>query len=440
MVTTVGTPLVDTAPAATNTQAAMPAGGADQSVAAQFEALLAGETTSEGGEVSTGVAPRSGVRGWRSPGGSLLDGDWPEGPLQEARGRGHEDRDGSDGAMPFGFDLATLLPLLTGRDARLPSDGTVGVTGTSDDDAVGGDDSTGGDLVGSHDTLGGLVSAFVSERGGLHLGSTGEAHDDGLHLGEMERLMADALGTSDVAVDGGGRRLDADGADAKTETPLGTVAPPVRNAGEGVGHGPAKIDTPDLGLARPSTEAPAHRPADARTGDQALGLVAAAKRSTAAPPSVVVTSPHVSMSDTPVQISQPPVEVASPAEPLPMADQLVQALRVQWRDGGGEATVTLHPEFLGEVSISLRVEDGGMTAVVRAEQSEVRDWIQSNIGLLRDRLQEQGLTLHKFDVSDGYQTRDGQPRDDRGNGRPFAKPARRQARTIDTNTVFEVTA
>jgi flagellar hook-length control protein FliK len=155
----------------------------------------------------------------------------------------------------------------------------------------------------------------------------------------------------------------------------------------------------------------------------------------------VVVAPH----DTPTPraaeaAALAPVETSRPAAELPMADQIVQALRVQWRDGRGEATVTLHPQFLGNVSISLRVEDGGMSAVVRADESQVREWIQSNIGLLRDRLQDQGLTLQKFEVSDGYQTPYEQPRDNRGNSRPSTRQSRRQSRTTDTDEVFEVTA
>ena len=251
------------------------------------------------------------------------------------------------------------------------------------------------------------------------------------------RSVAEAIEQADAAVDGGGRRLDIDDADAKAGADAPAAAPTHK-------HGlPAdarpRAEAPDVAALRPNAEATARRVVEPRLGEEGTPGVAPKRLTTLPPPVVLGVGAHeVTPPQMSTPMSQPAVDTSRPAEPIPMADQLVQALRVQWRDGGGEATVTLHPEFLGQVSISLRVEGGGMTAVVRAEESQVRDWIQANIGLLRDRLQEQGLTLHKFEVSDGYQAPNGQPRDERGNGRPVPRSARRQPRTTDTPQAFEV--
>jgi flagellar hook-length control protein FliK len=72
---------------------------------------------------------------------------------------------------------------------------------------------------------------------------------------------------------------------------------------------------------------------------------------------------------------------------------------MQWRDGGGEARLTLRPEYLGEVTIALRVEDGGVTAHVSATAPEVRAWVSEHQALLRETLSGQGLQLNRLLVT-----------------------------------------
>src|SRR5262249_38509338 len=53
---------------------------------------------------------------------------------------------------------------------------------------------------------------------------------------------------------------------------------------------------------------------------------------------------------------------------------IVQSMRLQMHDGVGTAVVHLEPEYLGAVSISLRVENGVVTASLHAENPQVRAW------------------------------------------------------------------
>ena len=80
--------------------------------------------------------------------------------------------------------------------------------------------------------------------------------------------------------------------------------------------------------------------------------------------------------------------------------QIVQGIKFQWRDGVGDVKLTLHPEYLGEMNISLRVDQGGVTAQLSAESASVRAWIAANEPLLRQGLAEQGLTLSRLVVTD----------------------------------------
>jgi flagellar hook-length control protein FliK len=124
---------------------------------------------------------------------------------------------------------------------------------------------------------------------------------------------------------------------------------------------------------------------------------------------------------------------------IPEADtvrQLVQTMRMQFRDGIGDAIVRLRPEHLGEVSISLRVEQGSVSATVQAEVAAVRHWLETHEGTLRSGLAEQGLHLEKFVV-----------REDAGREQPGDAPeqqkrqSRRQARLRqgESEPKFEIT-
>ncbi|MCC7010576.1 MAG: flagellar hook-length control protein FliK [Acidobacteria bacterium] len=118
---------------------------------------------------------------------------------------------------------------------------------------------------------------------------------------------------------------------------------------------------------------------------------------------------------------------------------LVQSIRLRTLQGGGEAHIRLEPQHFGEVTISVRVEDGQVVARVVAESTAVRDWLQSNQGWLRTQLAEQQLTLDRLDVrepADAQETGSGP------DGRRHQDDQRRQrrARQADTGARFEVVA
>jgi flagellar hook-length control protein FliK len=113
--------------------------------------------------------------------------------------------------------------------------------------------------------------------------------------------------------------------------------------------------------------------------------------------------------------------------------QLVQSMRMQFRDGIGEAVLKLKPEHLGSVSISLRVENGGLKANVQADMPAVRQWLESQQDTLRSALSEHGLRLDRFDVEPDAQR---QPADDQGQ-REQSRKRQAQKREVE-QPVFEV--
>lgn len=94
-----------------------------------------------------------------------------------------------------------------------------------------------------------------------------------------------------------------------------------------------------------------------------------------------------------------------PAEAQAAFDQVVKSLRMQWKQGLGEARILLRPEHLGPVDVSIRVAAGSVTAVVRAESAQVQEWLVAHQHSLRQQLEAAGLRLDDLVV-----TRDGERR------------------------------
>jgi flagellar hook-length control protein FliK len=138
-----------------------------------------------------------------------------------------------------------------------------------------------------------------------------------------------------------------------------------------------------------------------------------------------------------VPVDRAPLAEASPAPAadVPDADtphRLVQSLRMQFLRGGGDAIVQLRPEHLGQVTVSLRVEQGSVAARITAADPVVAEWLQAHQGSLRDGLQANGLTLERLSID-----RDGRSPDRRERRQPPPRQRFRQA--AETQSTFELT-
>jgi flagellar hook-length control protein FliK len=80
--------------------------------------------------------------------------------------------------------------------------------------------------------------------------------------------------------------------------------------------------------------------------------------------------------------------------------QIVQSIRLQAINGGGEAIIRLNPDYLGEVVVAVKVEQGSVIAALQAETPAVRQWAERNESVLRQALAEQGLQLDKLTVTE----------------------------------------
>jgi flagellar hook-length control protein FliK len=104
-------------------------------------------------------------------------------------------------------------------------------------------------------------------------------------------------------------------------------------------------------------------------------------------------------------------------------------------DGLSEARLQLEPDHLGPVGLTVRVEQGSVSAHFRAETPAAQRWIETHQQELRAGLREQGL-----EVKDVVVTTDPDGRRDRRQEAPQARPARlRRSATLDADAPrFEV--
>ena len=118
--------------------------------------------------------------------------------------------------------------------------------------------------------------------------------------------------------------------------------------------------------------------------------------------------------------------------------QIVRSMRLQWRGANGEATLRLQPDHLGNVFVSVKVEQGTVSATVRAETPAAQQWIQQHQQQLRDALDAQGLRVGQFHVTSNP---DDRPRRDQEQDQPQDASGRRpraRARRTDDDRRFEI--
>ncbi|MCC7124558.1 MAG: flagellar hook-length control protein FliK [Acidobacteria bacterium] len=148
-----------------------------------------------------------------------------------------------------------------------------------------------------------------------------------------------------------------------------------------------------------------------------------------------------SQQNTPVAFTPPATASASLTDARALQEtldqalpsQLIESIRVQGQQGAGSATVRLRPDHLGEVTVAIAVVNGRVSASVDASSPAVRQWVETNEGLLRDRLAEQGLQLDRLVVTSEEtpsDSRDRERRQSREEEAP-APPARRPRADAD---------
>jgi len=98
----------------------------------------------------------------------------------------------------------------------------------------------------------------------------------------------------------------------------------------------------------------------------------------------------------------PAQDLARPlADPLPTGRLAAKGLDILSNHRGGAITMRLEPPALGQLRIELRVSQGAVVADFTAATAEARVLLEANLGMLRERLESQGLTVERMSVHGG---------------------------------------
>jgi flagellar hook-length control protein FliK len=150
---------------------------------------------------------------------------------------------------------------------------------------------------------------------------------------------------------------------------------------------------------------------------------------------------HTMFAAAPPTLVAPALDTGTPAaDDREVVPQLVRAMRTQFRAGIGEARIRLHPEHLGEVRVSIRIDGDRVSALLQVERADVQRAIESQSDTLRAGLTAQGFTLEHLSVRQEDAAKPPPSREDgdaRGQTREQATPQRR-GRKRQPDRAFEL--
>ena len=79
-------------------------------------------------------------------------------------------------------------------------------------------------------------------------------------------------------------------------------------------------------------------------------------------------------------------------------NDIVRQFTLVARKGGGEARISLKPDFLGGMKLNLRLNNGEVSSFILVDNPSVRDLIISRLNVLEQGLLQHGLSLGSFQV------------------------------------------
>lgn len=82
-----------------------------------------------------------------------------------------------------------------------------------------------------------------------------------------------------------------------------------------------------------------------------------------------------------------------------IAEQIMDYMKVQVKEGITELEMQLHPASLGNVNVSLVSREGNLTAQFTAQNEEVRQVIETQLVQLREQFEEQGIKVDAVEVA-----------------------------------------
>jgi flagellar hook-length control protein FliK len=136
-----------------------------------------------------------------------------------------------------------------------------------------------------------------------------------------------------------------------------------------------------------------------------------------------------------------PAQIAAQVADTDAAQQVIRSMRLQWNGSVGEAQLRLQPEHLGQVLVSVRVDQGAVSATLQADSASAQQWIQTHQQELRQALQDQGLRVTEFNVTtnpDDRQRQNASQQQDQPRDRQQSNTRSRGDRQPSNGRTFEI--
>lgn len=80
-------------------------------------------------------------------------------------------------------------------------------------------------------------------------------------------------------------------------------------------------------------------------------------------------------------------------------DQIAKEMSVRIREGSSEVRMTLKPESLGEVVVTMQMEESKLTAQINVDQPAVKNAVEAQMPQLRQALIDRGIEIQRMDVA-----------------------------------------
>ncbi len=90
---------------------------------------------------------------------------------------------------------------------------------------------------------------------------------------------------------------------------------------------------------------------------------------------------------------------AASARPGELVYQVAEKIQLQLRNGRGEIRIQLKPENLGSLEIRAVSTVNGVVARIAVESGSVRNYLENNLHILQQTLQDQGLKVERLQIS-----------------------------------------
>lgn len=84
---------------------------------------------------------------------------------------------------------------------------------------------------------------------------------------------------------------------------------------------------------------------------------------------------------------------------LDIINQILESAKVKELSNGGSIELTLTPETLGKVNLTVAAKNGVITANITAQTEAAKDAIAANIEVLKENLNNQGIKVESVEVA-----------------------------------------